>query len=342
MTSRTAFAARDHGVSRAEPRAASPVLKASAGSRLVSRPAQGASAPSLSERAGFGTSRSGSISSREPMPPHSGQAPYGLLNENIRGETSGKEMPHSAQASCSEKRCGLPPSTASTVTTPSARRKRRLQRIGQAEPRFSRTTSRSTTTSIVCLLLLVQLDLVAELADRAVDADPRIPLALQIEEELLVLPLAPAHDGARTRSRVPGAWARTRSTICCTVCAEITRPHFGQCGTPDAREEHAQVVVDLGDGADGRARVLRGGLLLDRDRRRQPLDRVDLGLLHLLQELARVGRERLDVAALPLGVDGVEGERGLARAGEPGDHDELVARDLEVDVLEVVLARHRG
>jgi hypothetical protein len=49
------------------------------------------------------------------MPPHSGQAPYGLLNENIRGETSGKEMPHSAQARRSEKTSGsfealLPPS----------------------------------------------------------------------------------------------------------------------------------------------------------------------------------------------------------------------------------------
>src|SRR6266481_9194133 len=68
----------------------------------VSRPAHGANAPSLSERAGFGTSRSGSISSREPMPPHSGQAPYGLLNANMRGETSGKEMPPSAHASLSE------------------------------------------------------------------------------------------------------------------------------------------------------------------------------------------------------------------------------------------------
>ena len=55
---------------------------------------------------GLGTSRSGSISQRVPMPPHSGQAPYGLLNENMRGETSGKEMPHSAQANRSEKTMG--------------------------------------------------------------------------------------------------------------------------------------------------------------------------------------------------------------------------------------------
>src|SRR5439155_181379 len=106
----------------------------------------------------------------------------------------------------------------------------------------------------------------------------------------------------------------------------------------DAREEHAQVVVDLGDGADGGARILAGRLLLDRDRGREPLDRVDLGLLHLLEELPRVGGERLDVAALALGVDGVEGERGLARAREPRQDDELVPGELHVDVLEVVLA----
>ncbi len=46
-----------------------------------------------------------------------------------------------------------------------------------------------------------------------------------------------------------------------------------------------------------------------------------------------------DVAPLALGVDGVEGQRRLAGSREPGDHHELVARDLEVDVLEVVLAR---
>src|SRR5206468_4759181 len=73
-------------------------------------------------------------------------------------------------------------------------------------------------------------------------------------------------------------------------------------------------------------------------RRRQAFDRVDLRLLHLLQELARVGRERLDVPALPLGVDGVERQRGLAGARQPGDHDQLIARDLEVDGLEIVLA----
>ena len=39
-----------------------------------------------------------------------------------------------------------------------------------------------------------------------------------------------------------------------------------------------------------------------------------------------------------LGVDGVEGEGALARAGEAGDNHELVTGNGDVDVLEVMLA----
>src|SRR5690606_18878988 len=90
--------------------------------------------------------------------------------------------------------------------------------------------------------------------------------------------------------------------------------------------------------ADRRARIVARRLLLDRDGRRQPFDQVDVGLLHQLQELPGVGRERLDIAALALRVEGVERERGLARTRQAGDHHEAFARNVEADVLEVVRA----
>jgi hypothetical protein len=61
--------------------------------------------------------------------------------------------------------------------------------------------------------------------------------------------------------------------------------------------------------------------------------------VHLIEELPGVGRQRLDVTALPFGVDGVERERGLPGPRQPRDHDQFVAGDVDVDVLEVVLAR---
>ena len=66
------------------------------------------------------------------------------------------------------------------------------------------------------------------------------------------------------------------------------------------------------------------------------LDRVDVRLLHPLEELPGVGRQRFDVAALPLGVDGVEGERRLARPAHAGHDDQRPRRQGDVDVLEVV------
>ena len=69
----------------------------------------------------------------------------------------------------------------------------------------------------------------------------------------------------------------------------------------------------------------------------EALDEVDVGLLHLPEELAGVRRQGLHVPALSLGVDRVEGQRRLAGAGEAREHDQLVARKLERDVPEVVL-----
>ena len=75
-----------------------------------------------------------------------------------------------------------------------------------------------------------------------------------------------------------------------------------------AGEQQAQVIVDLGDRADRGARIVRGGFLLDGDRRTQALDEIDIRLVHARQELPCVGRQRFDIATLALGVQGIEGE----------------------------------
>ena len=104
-------------------------------------------------------------------------------------------------------------------------------------------------------------------------------------------------------------------------------------------EQQAQEVVDLGLRGHRALRAAAAGALLDRHRGRDAEDRVHVGLRRRLHELARVGVERLEVAPLALGEDDVEGERGLARARDAGHHGELAARDLDVDALQVVLAR---
>ena len=60
---------------------------------------------------------------------------------------------------------------------------------------------------------------------------------------------------------------------------------------------------------------------------------------HLAEELPRVAGQRFNVAALTLGVDRVKRQGRFARAGQAGEHHQLVARNLDVDVFQVVLSR---
>ncbi len=136
--------------------------------------------------------------------------------------------------------------------------------------------------------------------------------------------------------RVPSSSSMTWSMICSADWPGDRRAADVAVRVADPRPEQAQVVVDLGDRADRRARVARRRLLVDRDRRGKTLDRVHVRLVHLAQELARVGAQRLDVAALTLGVDRVERQRGLAGPRQPRNDDEGVSRDRDVDVLQVV------
>ena len=199
-------------------------------------------------------------------------------------------------------------------------------------------TSRSTTTSIVCLNFLSSDDLLLEQPLLAVDLHAREAVAAQLLEDVLELALAVAHDRRVDGELRPLVEPQHLLDDLVERLPGDRAPADRAVRPADARVEQAQVVVDLGDRADRRARVARGRLLVDRDRRREPVDRVDVGLLHHLQELPRVRGERLDVAALPLRVDRVERERRLPRAGEPGHAHERVPRDADGDVLQVVLA----
>ena len=107
-------------------------------------------------------------------------------------------------------------------------------------------------------------------------------------------------------------------------------------GNTHARPEQTHIVVDLRDRADGRAGILGGGFLLDRDGGGEPFDGVHVWFAHQFEELAGVGREAFNVAALAFCVDCIERERRFPRAGQARDDRERVTRDCDVDILEVV------
>ena len=105
----------------------------------------------------------------------------------------------------------------------------------------------------------------------------------------------------------------------------------------DLGVEQAQVVVDLGHGRHRRLLAAAAEALLDRDGRRHAGEQIDVGPRQDLHVLARIGGEAVQIAALPLGVDDVEGESRLPRAAQSGDDDQLIARQVEGEIAQVVL-----
>ena len=91
----------------------------------------------------------------------------------------------------------------------------------------------------------------------------------------------------------------------------------------EAGEEQLEIIIDLGQRADRRAGRADVVLLLDGDGGRDAIDVIDGGLVHAVEKLADVGREGFDVAALALGIEGVESERRFARTGWASDDGEL-------------------
>ena len=295
-------------------------------------------APCSSVSDSSGTSLAGSKSYMAPRPWHSVHAPCGELKEKARGVISGMLMPQSTHASRREN-SRSPISTLLMMTMSLGEPEGHLDRIREAalDARPHQQAVHDDLDRVVAAA--VEADVLVERAHLAVDAGAREAARAERGQLLLELALAPADDRREhvdplvrreRQDEVEDLRERLRGDLAAALVA-VRRADVG--------EQQAQVVVDLGDRADGGPGVRGGGLLLDGDRRGEAVDQVDVGLLHLLEELAGVRRQRLDVAALPLGVDRVEGERRLARAGQAGDHDELAARQVNVDVLEVVHPR---
>ncbi|HLP00957.1 MAG TPA: hypothetical protein VK163_02940 [Opitutaceae bacterium] len=167
--------------------------------------------------------------------------------------------------------------------------------------------------------------------------DALVGLALEILENLAPLEIFRTRDAEGDEHGRPGGLRGGLGPDRLRVVVLDALAGRGVVARGDMAEPHFEVVGELGHRADGRARGLHGVALLDRDRRADVLDRVDLRLGEQLEELARVGAERLDVAPLPLGVERLEHERGFPRAAQSGDDDVPPEWNIEIEALEVVL-----
>ena len=58
---------------------------------------------------------------------------------------------------------------------------------------------------------------------------------------------------------------------------------------------------------------------------------------HDLKKLAGIGRQAIDVAPLPLGIDDVKGQGGFSRTAQTRNHNKPVTGYLETYTFQVVL-----
>src|SRR5438067_8795826 len=99
------------------------------------------------------------------------------------------------------------------------------------------------------------------------------------------------------------------------------------------------MVVNLGDGGQGAARPGGCGVLGDTQSRRQAVDEVAVGPLKLVEQGSSVAAERFQKAALPLRMEGVEGQGAFARAAGTGYDAEAAQREIDVYIVQVMRAR---
>ena len=270
-----------------------------------------------------------------PRPSHSGQAPCGELNENRRGSSGGVSAPQPGQVRLRRERAlarGLRRRRDDDLAARRARAPARAPRAGARARRRRAAGGRRRPRS--CGARSARARAPPRCAATAPSTRARTkPCAAQVVEERAC---------ARPCGRAPAA--RARSTRCAGELApgSAARSPRASAAAPAGRTPGSARVparakstrrwstISVSVPTVERGLALTG-LLVDRDRRREALDRLDVGLLHAPEELARVGRERLEEAPLALAEERVEGERGLARARDPRDRDQAVARDVDVD-----------
>ena len=179
-----------------------------------------------------------------PRPPHFGQAPNGLLNENSRGSISGMVKPDTGQANFSEKisrsavslRCllALAPATARAVGHLGDRQavgelQRLLERV--REPRRDVGAHHDAVDHHVDVVgeLLVERRHLGDLVELAVDLDALVALLEELGELLAVLALAAAHH--RRQQIEPRAFGQRQDAVDhlrLTVWLSIGRPVAGE------------------------------------------------------------------------------------------------------------------
>ena len=102
--------------------------------------------------------------------------------------------------------------------------------------------------------------------------------------------------------------------------------------------KHADQTRQGGDTAHRRPRTRRAALLLQGHGRRQAFDGIHIRHADLVDQAPRIGRHRLEITALGLGIHRGKRQGRFARARYAGEHHQGISRNIHIDVAQVMFA----
>ena len=163
----------------------------------------------------------------------------------------------------------------------------------------------------IVILIAVELHAGQSLAHLAIYADIEVALLAHLLEEFLIMTFTATHQ----RSKDINALAFI------VVQNKVENLFFGilhhlfageiRIGLACTSIQQTEVIVHFRCSAYRRARILVRRLLLDGYYRAQPRYLVNIRTFQIAQEVAGIGRESLDIAALPLCKKSIECQRGF-------------------------------
>lgn len=111
---------------------------------------------------------------------------------------------------------------------------------------------------------------------------------------------------------------------------------IGAAVTRKPGEHEPQTIEQFGKRSECTADAGNPRALPKRKRRRHISDILHIRAFRLRHPPASVGGEGFQVSAGSLRIQHAERERGFPRAGDPGDHHDLVQWDIDINVLQVM------
>ena len=141
------------------------------------------------------------------------------------------------------------------------------------------------------LFIFLQTDILIQCAHLTIDKHTHIACTPHIVEHTHMLTLAPPHQ--RCHHHKAASLRQLQHLVDYLLHALLLDElaAFRAVRFTCACEQKTQVIVDFRDRAYGRTRIAARGLLVDGNCRAQAFDVVHIRLVHLSQELARVGRK---------------------------------------------------